>query len=430
KFDGDLNTREVTDKYKAPVNEVIVVGTKVETNNESYNDDVKVDVEYVEDDTLYKGTVNKGELTPGKVERKIVNKYDPETGKVSTEEKVVVTPAKQKIIVGTKDFTGEFSHKIERTIPFETEIQYDDTMDAGTKEVTQKGVTGNAEQTVTQKYTNGELANKEYTDEITTKEPVKEIVKIGTKPVEKKVEIPFNTEYIYDNTIDAGTVVEDKDHPGKAGSVTVKTYFDKELGKFVSVEDETSKQAPVNKIVRVGTKPTENMCPVPVEPEKPEDNKPGKPNEENLGEENHNKPNENVNPGEQSEYNKPNKKDNNSSNSENKEPGKSEQDKSDKESEQEKSSEAKSNPSGETSDKLEQTSKNEKSPEELGEYYVSKNKYSETIKGKKAKSNTNINDYSKAPKTYDAGIDGYVGIAGLAASALAFLQRKKKEDEE
>ncbi|EFM24614.1 Gram-positive signal peptide protein, YSIRK family [Peptoniphilus duerdenii ATCC BAA-1640] len=430
KFDGDLNTREVTDKYKAPINEVIVVGTKVETNNENYNDDVKVDVEYVEDNTLYKGTVNKGELTPGKVERKIVNKYDPETGKVSTEEKVVVTPAKQKIIVGTKDFTGEFTHTIEKTIPFEREIHYDDTMDAGTQKLAQKGVNGESKETVTQKYTNGVLADKEYSKEERTKEPVKEIVKIGTKPVEKIVEIPFNTEYVYDNTIDAGTVVEDPTKPGENGSVTVKTYFDKELGKFVSVEDETSKQAPVNKIVRVGTKPTENMCPVPVEPEKSEDNKPGKPNEENLGEENHNKPNENVNPGEQSDDNKSNKKDNNSSNSENKETGKAEQDKSDKESEQEKSSEAKSNPSGETSDKLEQTSKTEKSPEELGEYYVSKNKYSETIKGKKAKSNTNINDYSKAPKTYDAGIDGYVGIAGLAASALAFLQRKKKEDEE
>lgn len=269
KFDGDLNTREVTDKYKAPINEVIVVGTKVETNNENYNDDVKVDVEYVEDNTLYKGTVNKGELTPGKVERKIVNKYDPETGKVSTEEKVVVTPAKQKIIVGTKDFTGEFSHKIEKTLPFETEIQYDDTMEAGTQKVTQKGVNGNAEQTVTQKFTNGELANKEYTDEVTTKEPVKEIVKIGTKPVEKIVEIPFNTEYVYDNTIDAGTVVEDKDHPGKAGSVKIKTYFDKEAGKFVSVEDEASKVAAVNKIVRVGTKPNNKMCPIPEDPSTP-----------------------------------------------------------------------------------------------------------------------------------------------------------------
>ena len=277
KFDGDLNEREVRDKYKAPVDEVIVVGTKVETNGEEYKNDVTVEIEKVEDPDLYKGIVNKGELTPGKVERKIVNEYDPETGKVSTKEEVVVRPAKQKIIVGTKDFTGEFSHTIEKTLPFEREIQYDDSMDAGIKEVTQKGQTGQSEQTVTQKYKNGVMGDKEFSKKVTKKEPVKEIVKIGTKPVEKIVEIPFNTEYVYDNTIDAGTVVEDKDHMGKAGSVTVKTYFDKELGKFVSVEDETSKLDPVNKIVRVGTKPNDKMCPVPENPSIPDDSKPENP---------------------------------------------------------------------------------------------------------------------------------------------------------
>ena len=269
KFDGDLNTREVKDKYKAPVDEVIVVGTKVAENNKDYNNDVDVEIEYVKDESKYLGYVEKGELTKGHVETKIVNKFDLETGKIITTKEEVVTPAKQKIIVGTKDFAGKFSHKIEKTLPFETEVQYDDTMEAGTKEVTQNGVTGSAEQTVTQKFKNGELADKKYSDEVTKKEPVKEIVKIGTKPVEKIVEIPFNTEYVYDNTIDAGTVVEDKDHPGKAGSVKVKTYFDKEAGKFVSVEDEASKVAAVNKIVRVGTKPTENMCPIPEDPSTP-----------------------------------------------------------------------------------------------------------------------------------------------------------------
>lgn len=271
KFDGDLNEREVKDKYKAPVDEVILVGTKVDTNKEEYKSDIKVEIEKVEDPDLYKGIVNKGELTPGKVERKIVNKYDPETGKITTEEEVVVTPAKQKIIVGTKDFTGEFTHTIEKTLPFEREIQYDDNMEAGTQEVTQKGQAGQSEQTITQKYRNGVLADKEFSKVERTKEPVKEIVKIGTKPVEKIVEIPFNTEYVYDNTIDAGTIVEDKNHMGEAGSVKVKTYFDKELGKFVSVEDETSKVGPVNKIVRVGTKPNENMCPAPEYPSNPVD---------------------------------------------------------------------------------------------------------------------------------------------------------------
>lgn len=282
KFDGDLNTREVKDKYKAPVDEVIVVGIKVAENNKDYNNDVDVEIEYVEDDSKNVGYVEKGELTKGKVETKVVNKFDPETGKIITTEEEVVTPAKQKIVVGTKKFTGEFSHKIEKTLPFETEIQYDNTMEAGTKEVTQKGVNGNTEQTVTQKYTNGVLADKEYSKEETIKEPVKEIVKIGTKPVEKIVEIPFNTEYVYDNTIDAGTVVEDPAHPGKAGSITVKTYFDKEAGKFVSVEDD--KVGAINKIVRVGTKPNSNMCPAPKDPENsydpPHYNNPGVDNPE------------------------------------------------------------------------------------------------------------------------------------------------------
>ena len=137
------------------MNEVIVVGTKVAENNKDYNNDVDVEIEYVKDDSKYVGYVEKGELTKGHVETKIVNKFDPATGKIITTEEEVVTPAKQKITVGTKDFTGEFSHKIEKTLPFETEIQYDDTMDAGTKEVSQTGQTGQSEQTVTQKYTNG-----------------------------------------------------------------------------------------------------------------------------------------------------------------------------------------------------------------------------------------------------------------------------------
>ena len=249
KFDGDLNEREVTDKYKAPVDEVILVGTKVETNKEEYKNDVNVEIEEVEDPKLYKGIVNKGELVSGKVERKIVNEYDPETGKVSTKEEVVVTPAKQKIIVGTKDYTGEFKHTIEKILPFETEIQYDDTMEAGTQKVTQKGVTGNSEQTVTQKYTNGVLADKEYSKEETTKEPVNEIVKIGTKPVTKVVEKPFNTEYVYDKNLEAGKTEEVTS--GKNGKVTITTTYDKDQKKVVTSETEEAGQ---NRVVKIGGK--------------------------------------------------------------------------------------------------------------------------------------------------------------------------------
>ena len=440
KFDGDLNTREVTDKYKAPVDEVIVVGTKVETNSEEYKNDVKVEIEKVENPDLYKGIVNEGELTPGKVERKIINKYDPETGKITTEEKVVVTPAKQKIIVGTKDFTGEFKHTIENILPFEREIQYDDTMDAGTKEVI-KGVNGHTEQTITQKYTNGVLADKEYSDVKTTKEPVKEIVKIGTKPVEKVVEIPFNTVYVLDKTIDAGTVVEDKDHMGKAGRVTVKTYFDKELGKFVSVEDETSKVGPVNKIVRVGTKPNENMCPVPENPSVPDDSKPENPsnptdpsNSSNPGGDKPGTPGDNTqsNPGE----NSPNKPGENTPS----EPGKKTPNKPG-----ENPSEDPKNPPQESPEKpkLEKENDPKVSEAEKAEKVkeaeeakildqVKKEEDDEASRVGNEAGKANLAGDDKAPKTGDAGLMAETASAGIASGLLLLLGRfkRKKEDEE
>ena len=412
KFDGDLKTREVTEKAKDPVDEVIVVGTKVAENNKDYNNDVDVEIEYVKDDSKYLGYVEKGELTKGHVETKIVNKFDPETGEIITTEEEVVTPAKQKIIVGTKAFTGEFSHKIEKTLPFETEIQYDDTLEAGTKEVTQKGINGNAEQTVTQKYTNGVLADKEYSDKVTTKEPVKEIVKIGTKPVEKIVEIPFNTDYVYDNTIDAGTVVEDKYHPGKNGSVTVKTYFDKESGKFVSVEDEASKVAAVNKIVRIGTKPTENMCPVPEGPSTPsnpvgdkpnEPSKPGESNPSTPGESNPSTPGEN-NPSKPGENNQGKPGGDNPS-----KPG---------ENNQGKPADPNSTPSTESEGLAPSRRTN---VDETIDRTKAEKAASETAKAK---------DDAKAPQTFDAGIAAPTGLAALASGLLVGLERLKRRKED
>lgn len=473
-----------------PTNAVIKVGQKDYTGTITHTErhEVPFEVEYKYSDELEAGQTKieqKGEKGSYEVEYSQKIKNGEKDGELTSTKKNEKAAKKEIIVIGTKPVTKV----VEK--PFNTEYQYDENMDAGKEEEVTKGVNGKV--TITHSYdkTQKKLVNSEETTE-----PTNRVVKVGIKPVVKEEAIPNNTEYKHNPELNAGEVKKIKE--GTPGKVTVTTTFNKETGKLEtkverteptnaeyeygsktegkvvvksdipfeveiiedntmdagthkveqegekgekettvvienSVEksktDKTIKEA-VKKIIRVGTKPTENMCPIPVEPEKPEDNKPGKSSEGNLGGENHNKPNENVNPGEQSDNNKPNKKDNNSSNSENKEPGNAEQDKSDKESEQEKSSEAKSNPSGASSDKLEKSSEDEKSPEEPGEYNVSKNKDSETIKGKKAKSNTNINDYAKAPKTYDAGIDGYAGIAGLAASALAFLQRRKKEDEE
>lgn len=437
KFDGDLNEREVRDKYKAPVNEVILVGTKVAENNKDYNNDVDVEIEYVKDDSKYLGYVEKGELTKGHVETKVVNKFDPENGKIITTEEVVRS-AKQKIIVGTKDFTGEFSHIIEKTLPFEREIQYDNTMDAGTQKVTQKGQTGQSEQTITRKYKNGVMGDKEFSKKVTKKEPVKEIVKIGTKPVEKIVEIPFNTEYVYDNTIDAGTVVEDKDHMGKAGSITVKTYFDKESGKFVSVEDETSRVAAVNKIVRVGTKPTENMCPAPEYPSNPVDpdgpynpNNPGEDDgyypgggdSDKEGEKNHENP---TKPGaEDSE--KPGEEDKESSDREDLEKTNSEE--AGKTGEEKPGQPGEDNPSEPES---EESVENIENPEVKNEIEVEDNT------DKNTKPNEKTEEVSSDAKTLpntggslNASLYGYLmGVLGSGFLGLGALKKKKEDEEE
>ncbi|WP_311564972.1 adhesin domain containing protein [Peptoniphilus duerdenii] len=473
-----------------PTNAVIKVGQKDYTGTITHTEshEVPFEVEYKYSNELEAGQTKveqKGEKGSYDIEYSQKIKNGEKDGELTSTKKNEKAAKKEIIVIGTKPVTKV----VEK--PFNTEYQYDENMDAGKEEEVTKGVNGKVTTTTSYDETQKKLVTTENTEE-----PTNRVVKVGIKPVVKEEPIPHETEYKHNPELKAGEVKKIKE--GTPGKVTVTTTFNKETGKLEtkierteptnaeyeygsktegkvvvksnipfeveiiedntmdagthkveqegkkgekettivienSVEksrtDRTIKEA-VKKIIKVGTKPTENMCPAPVEAEKPEDNKPGKSSEGNLGGENHNKPNENVNPGEQSDNNKPNKKDNNSSNSENKEPRNAEQDKSDKESEQEKSIEAKSNPSGASSDKLEKSSEDEKSPEEPGEYNVSKNKDSETIKGKKAKSNTNINDYAKAPKTYDAGIDGYAGIAGLAASALAFLQRRKKEDEE
>ena len=380
-------------------------------------------------------------MTKGHVETKIVNKFDPATGKIITTEEEVVTPAKQKITVGTKKFTGEFTHTIEKTLPFDTEIQYDDNMEAGTKEVTQEGETGESKQTVSQKYTNGVLADKEYSKVETTKEPVKKIVKIGTKPVEKLVEIPFNTEYVYDNTIDAGTVQDDPAHPGTNGNVTVKTYFDNEKGKFISVEDEASKVAPVNKIVRVGTKPNDKMCPAPEEPTdstKPEDpSNPGgdnsgipgettdKPNTSGTPEETPNEPGDHEKPIEPNKPAEPGKvteeKITDGKTPEGKTPeGKTPEDK--------KFEGEKKISDSEKSEEVKNTEEAEKSQDKVNA--PSQAKVQEDKVMSKEVSKAQVKNDDRAPKTADAGLVAETASAGLASGLLLLLGRFKKREKE
>ena len=473
------NTSEPTVTKKAK-NAVVLVGegTNDGTHEITEKKELPFETRYEYDENLEAGQRQETGGTPGEQER--TNTLVIKDGKVTEtkegEFKTTKKPVDKVIKIGIKPIVK----KVEK--PFETEYIYDENVEVGKEEEVTPGEKGKVTITTSYDKDQNKLVTKEE-----KKDPVKRVVKVGIKPVVKEEEIPHNTEYKHNPELKAGEIKKIKD--GTPGKVTITTTFNKETGKLetkverteptnaeyqygsktdgkvkvesdlpfeveiikdpemeagktetvqegklgkkettitlenskeVSREDKVTER-PVKKIVKVGTKnvceiPPVNPDPKPENPENPGGNNPNpvKPSENTPN--NPSKPGKNTpntpgdtpnepgtpgetpnNPGEQGKEN--------SSNPGN--PGTEEPDKSNEPG----------NPSEDQSNKP-------------GEYYVSDNKDSETIKGKKAKPNKNVNDYSKAPKTYDAGIDGYAGIAGLAASALAFLQRRKKEDEE
>ena len=261
--DGEL--LKVESNRVDPKKHIIEVGTKVETPENNYSKDVEVEIEYVYDDTKDKGVVETGELTPGKVETKVVDKYNPETGKIEQTTEQVVTKAKQKVIVGTKDFTGTYEYSKTCPIPFEVEIIEDDTLEKGTKVVDQEGIPGSKTTKYEQDIKNGQADGeaKKISEEVTL-EPKKHIVRVGTKPTDPtegettktiEREIPYETKVIYDENLEAGSqVIENEGKPGKEEvTITQKVKDSKPVGDPTETTKTITEKE--DRIVRIGVKP-------------------------------------------------------------------------------------------------------------------------------------------------------------------------------
>ena len=133
-------------------------------------------------------------------------------------------------------------------IPFKTETKEDPTLPVGEKKVVQKGVEGEKEITT--------LEGKS-TEKI-TKQPVNEIIHIGTKGAKSEVtekKVPFETIKKDDPTLEEGQekVVQE----GVEGVIKVTTTYETQKGEKVKgsekvTEVETVKK--VDKIIAVGTK--------------------------------------------------------------------------------------------------------------------------------------------------------------------------------
>ena len=133
-------------------------------------------------------------------------------------------------------------------IPFKTETKEDPTLPAGEKKVVQKGVEGEKEITTLE----GKSTEK------VVKQPVNEIIHIGTKGAKSEVtekKVPFETIKKDDPTLEEGQ--EKVIQEGVEGVIKVTTTYETQKGEKVKgsekvTEVETVKK--VDKIIAVGTK--------------------------------------------------------------------------------------------------------------------------------------------------------------------------------
>ena len=157
----------------------------------------------------------------------------------------------------------EVKKEYETKLPFETKLIYDDTIPAG-KVIEEGGKVGKQKMVFSQivvgnkkgaiidgKFVEGKEA---VTTEVVEK-AVDKIIKIGTKPAEITVEIPFDTDYELDYTKKKGeepTQVTE----GKKGVVTIKTTRDPETGE-IKITQEVTKEATNRKLsIPAGTEGT------------------------------------------------------------------------------------------------------------------------------------------------------------------------------
>ncbi|HFI0595045.1 TPA: ZmpA/ZmpB/ZmpC family metallo-endopeptidase [Streptococcus suis] len=266
---------------------------------------IAFETQTVENPTLAEGTekiVQEGQNG----ERTITIKQTHVDGQVLKEEEVsseITKTATPKIIeIGTKKaeesiVTGlpdtaptheipalEVTEKVvshTESIAFETEEVYDDTLPDGTRLTVQSGQAGQKIIETKQTFIGDVLVKSEVVSEAVSQAPVNQIVKIGTKPITALPDtaprhevpevaltedtktntesIPFESQIIYDATLDEGT--RNVDQVGQAGvwtTVTKNYYADGVLIKSEQFSSSVT-SSPVTEIVRIGTKKADTV---------------------------------------------------------------------------------------------------------------------------------------------------------------------------
>ena len=169
-------------------------------------------------------TLKKGEIkviTEGKKGSKKVTYTIEDSEVTETKEEVLEKPQDRLIHVGEGTEDGTYKVEEKSEVPFETEIQFDDSLAPGETKVTQEGAPGEKTRTTTITIQDGSVTKTETSEYTETKAPTKKIIKVGRNTegkVEHKEEIPFDYKVEYVDDLKKGEYRIAK--PGKVGTKT------------------------------------------------------------------------------------------------------------------------------------------------------------------------------------------------------------------
>ncbi|HFI0425242.1 TPA: ZmpA/ZmpB/ZmpC family metallo-endopeptidase [Streptococcus suis] len=271
----------------APTHEVpaLEVTEKVTSHTES----IAFETEEVYDETLPDGTrltVQAGQAGQKTIETKQTFIGDVLVKSEVVSEAVSQAPVNQIVKIGTKPITAvpdtapthevpevtltEDSTTNTESIPFESQVIYDDTLAEGTRNVDQVGKAGVQTTVIKNYYADGVLIKSEQVSSSVTSAPVTEIVRVGTKKADTVTTetesatkiIPFEISYQDDATLPVGE--EKIITAGQNGLATVTTTYTLVNGvrQANPTVTETVTTQPVTQVVARGTK---TATPTPVE---------------------------------------------------------------------------------------------------------------------------------------------------------------------
>ena len=170
--------------------------------------------------------------------------------------------AKNEEIRKKKESEPTFDSKTENAdIPFETIYKEDNTLDKGTEVTETEGINGVKEITTTYTVINGVRQDNPKVEEKITKEKVDKVVRRGTKVTSSETKkstqnIPFETIYKEDNTLDKGTEVVTTEGINGVKEITTTYIIINGVRQDNPKVEEKVTEEKVDKVVRRGTKVT------------------------------------------------------------------------------------------------------------------------------------------------------------------------------